>query len=160
MSELHYWFQQIQRVFLTLFDVSDTLFYSKKLFFLGSTPFLCAVPTRVHPLQSMSGPCSIETMYPCEWRIAIPVSLMWVEYMTLRHTQTLLHRSRHHKTRRCCRISWEEGLLAWKLHCLQRALNFCPRQHEPEALVAVFLSRSTCVRFQCQNTHSFVKGAD
>ena len=26
-----------------------------------------------------SGPCSIEKVYPCEWRIAIPASLMWVE---------------------------------------------------------------------------------
>ena len=27
----------------------------------------------------ISGPCSIEIMYPCEWRIAIPASLMRVE---------------------------------------------------------------------------------
>ena len=33
----------------------------------------------VHPLQPLSGPCSIEIMYSREWRVAIPASLMWVD---------------------------------------------------------------------------------
>ena len=34
---------------------------------------------RIHSLKSVSGPCSIEKVYPREWRIAIPASLMRVE---------------------------------------------------------------------------------
>ena len=37
------------------------------------------MPTGVHPIQPISGPCSGETMYPREWRIATPASLMRVE---------------------------------------------------------------------------------
>ena len=33
------------------------------------------------PLQPTSRPCSIEIMYPREWRIAIPASLMRVEHI-------------------------------------------------------------------------------
>ena len=36
-----------------------------------------------HPLKLMSGPCSIEIMYPCEWQIAIPASLMRVDHSDL-----------------------------------------------------------------------------
>ena len=34
---------------------------------------------RVHSLKSVSGPCSIEKVYPREWQIAIPASLMRVD---------------------------------------------------------------------------------
>ena len=34
---------------------------------------------RIHSLNSVCGPCSIEKVYPCEWRIAIPTSLMRVD---------------------------------------------------------------------------------
>ena len=33
----------------------------------------------VHPIQPISGACSIEIMYPGEWRVAIPASLMRVD---------------------------------------------------------------------------------
>ena len=42
--------------------------------------FFCVSTHRFHSLKSVSGPCSIEIMYPCEWRIAIPASLMRVDY--------------------------------------------------------------------------------
>ena len=51
-----------------LFDDLGHLFYDFETWFTGA-----------HPLQLISGPCSIEIMYPCEWRIAIPASLMQVE---------------------------------------------------------------------------------
>ena len=41
--------------------------------------FFCVSTHRVHSLKSVSGPCSVEIMYPCEWRIAIPASLMRVD---------------------------------------------------------------------------------
>ena len=37
------------------------------------------MPPDVHPLQLISGPCSIEKVYPREWRIAIPASLLRVD---------------------------------------------------------------------------------
>ena len=39
---------------------------------------VCTLLTLVPPLQPISGPCDI-TVYPCEWRIAMPSSLMQVE---------------------------------------------------------------------------------
>ena len=36
-------------------------------------------PPAAHPLQPISGPCSMEILDPREWRIAIPASLMRVE---------------------------------------------------------------------------------
>jgi len=39
-------------------------------------PCLCSHV--LHP-QPSSGPCSIEVIYPCKWRIAIPASLMRVD---------------------------------------------------------------------------------
>ena len=33
------------------------------------------------PGNPLSGPCSIKIMYPCEWRIAIPTSLMRVDFI-------------------------------------------------------------------------------
>ena len=44
---------------------------------------------RFHSLKSVSGPCSIEIMYPREWRIAIPASLMRVENTIVRYFSSL-----------------------------------------------------------------------
>ena len=41
--------------------------------------FLCPWTHRVHSVKPISGPCSIEIMYPLEWRIVIPASFMRVE---------------------------------------------------------------------------------
>ena len=38
---------------------------------------LCPGTHHFHSLKPISGPCSIEIMYPREWRIAIPASLVW-----------------------------------------------------------------------------------
>ena len=52
-------------------------FYNKKKSFSwGQLPRTY----RVHFLQPISRPCSIEKVYPREWRIATPASLMQVEY--------------------------------------------------------------------------------
>ena len=41
------------------------------------------IPSRTHSRQPMSWPCNIETIYPREWRIAIPASLnLWCELTT------------------------------------------------------------------------------
>ena len=60
---------------------SSTYFSIRKLF-----PFdmvfhviVCVCSHRFHSLKSVSGPCSIEIIYPREWRIAIPASLMRVD---------------------------------------------------------------------------------
>ena len=55
----------------------------------GQNPFLNVLDTfflilgprshNAHPLNLISGPCSIEMMYPREWRISIPASLMRVD---------------------------------------------------------------------------------
>ena len=43
-------------------------------------------PTDVHSLQSLSGPRSIEMIYPCQWRIALHTSLMRVDIASPIHT--------------------------------------------------------------------------
>ena len=60
-----------------------------ELLTFGQNPFLNVLGTFFlilgprdpvgNPSQPISRPCSIEIMYPCEWRIAIPASLMRVE---------------------------------------------------------------------------------
>ena len=63
--------------------MSPTYFpITEAFFFLGTTSFLCPVPpvvAVVHPLQPISGPCSIEIIYPCELHRAIPASWMRVD---------------------------------------------------------------------------------
>ena len=47
--------------------------------FYGVKVFLCSDTHCFHSLKSISGPCSIEKVYPREWRIAIPASLKRVD---------------------------------------------------------------------------------
>ena len=72
----HCRFQKIRDVFFILSGVLNIFFYNKKLSFsLAQLPCIHSA----HSLQLISGPCSIEIMYPCKWRIAIPASLMRVD---------------------------------------------------------------------------------
>ena len=83
ISGPHYRFQQIRDVFFILSGVLKTFFHKKKVSFLYGFLFFCVSTHRFHPLKPISGPCSIEIMYPCEWRIAIPASLMRVENLCI-----------------------------------------------------------------------------
>ena len=63
-----------------------------ELLTFGQNPFLNILDTfflilgprshNAHPLKLISGPCSIEIIYPCEWRIAIPASSMGATQQT------------------------------------------------------------------------------
>ena len=55
-------------------------FYEKKVAF-SWVQLPCS--HSAHSLQLISGPCSIEIIYPCEWRIAIPASLMRVDQRSM-----------------------------------------------------------------------------
>ena len=77
---LNYCFQQIRDLFFILSGVLHIFFYKKKCHFLTYNFLFGVRPMDAQPLQPISGPCSIEIMYPREWRIAMPASLMQVEY--------------------------------------------------------------------------------
>ena len=65
----------------------------KKYVFYRVKVFLCSCTRRFHSLKSISGPSSIEMMYPREWRIAIPASLMRVDesYVSVSYTHLRAH---------------------------------------------------------------------
>ena len=67
------------RVFHPVWRPQHIFLYQTNVFFLGSTSFLCHGAPDANPFQPISGPCSIEIIYPREWQIAIPASLMRVE---------------------------------------------------------------------------------
>ena len=64
-----------------------------ELLTFGQNPFLNVLDTFfltlgprapvVNPFQPISEPCRVEMMYPREWQIAIPASLMRVDKMIL-----------------------------------------------------------------------------
>ena len=64
-----------------------------ELLTFGQNPFLNILATFCmilgprgpvgNPFQPISRPCSLENMYPCKWRIAIPASLMRVDELQL-----------------------------------------------------------------------------
>ena len=66
----------------------------KKYAFYRVKVFLCSCTHRFHSLKSVSGPCSIEKVYPLEWRIAIPAPLMRVDdcMMSYKHRSSIVLR--------------------------------------------------------------------
>ena len=61
---------------------SSIIFCNTKYIFDMVLCFFCVGTHQFHSLKSISGPRSIEKVYPREWRIAIPAALMRVDYLS------------------------------------------------------------------------------
>ena len=59
----------------------EMFIYNTNVCVLHDEGVFCVDTHWFHSLKSISGPCSIEKVYPREWRIASPASLMQVEYI-------------------------------------------------------------------------------
>ena len=75
ISGPHYRFQQLRHVFFILSGVLNIFLYKKKVFFLGFNFPGQTVSTFSNPFPDPA----VWKRYPCEWRIAIPASLMRVD---------------------------------------------------------------------------------
>ena len=71
--------------------LASSIYFSitKKVSFLYGFMFFCVGTHQFHSLKSVSGPCSIGKVYPREWRVAIPASLMRVDKTRLYKRQTI-----------------------------------------------------------------------